>query len=78
MSCYYIVCLDTKTAMMWVSFAVSHLFIFGAWIFLVPDVRLTSKVPYQLEVLSAILIAMAPSDGLGVFIFLSVLLSSHV
>ena len=43
-----------------------------------PDVRLTSKVPYQLEVISAILIAVAPSDGLGVFIFLSVLLSSHV
>jgi hypothetical protein len=36
------------------------------------------KVPYQLEVMSAILIAMSPSDGLGVFVFLSVLLSSHV
>jgi hypothetical protein len=64
--------------MIWVSFAASHLFIFGAWMFLVPDVRLTSKAPYQLEVMSAILIAMAPSDGLGVFIFYSVLLSSHV
>jgi hypothetical protein len=64
--------------MIWVSFAVSHLFIFGAWMFLVSDVKLTSKASYQLEVMSAILIAMAPSDGLGVFIILSVHLSSHV
>jgi len=52
MSCYYIVCLDTKTAMMWVSFAVSHLFIFGAWIFLVPwcQIDIKSSLPIRVDV----------------------------
>jgi len=48
MSCYYIVYLDTETAIMWVIFAVSHLFIFGPWIFLVPDIK--SSLPIRGDV----------------------------
>jgi hypothetical protein len=41
----------------------------------VPDVRLASEVPYHLEVMLTILVAMEPSNGLGVFMLPSLIFS---